>query len=100
MIYPASLATAEPVPMAIPTLATFKAGASLTPSPVIATICPNLCNSLTMSYFYYGMVLANTISLWDKTRAQSLSVNSYISVPCTTMALGLVTLSFRASHSY
>jgi len=36
-IYPASLATADPDPIAIPTLATFNAGASFTPSPVMAT---------------------------------------------------------------
>jgi len=52
MIYPASLATADPDPMAIPTLAAFKAGASLTPSPVMATTWPILFNSLTMSCFY------------------------------------------------
>jgi len=51
IIYPASFATAEPLPIAIPTFAAFNAGASFTPSPVIATTFPNLLSSLTISYF-------------------------------------------------
>ena len=50
-IYPASFATVDPLPIAIPTFAAFNAGASLTPSPVIATMFPNLASSRTMSCF-------------------------------------------------
>ncbi len=49
---PASLATSVPVmPMAMPILAAFKAGASLTPSPVMATTCPRLFRALTILSF-------------------------------------------------
>lgn len=61
IIYPDSFATAEPLPIAIPTLEAFNAGASLTPSPVIATTWPIALSSRTISYFYVGYVLANTI---------------------------------------
>ncbi len=36
----ASMATSVPVPMAIPTSALARAGASLMPSPTMATTCP------------------------------------------------------------
>src|SRR5487761_1445668 len=42
IITAASLVTSVPVPIAIPMSAFFTAGASLTPSPVIATIWPGL----------------------------------------------------------
>ena len=41
IITAASLVTSVPVPIAIPMSAFFTAGASLTPSPVIATISPS-----------------------------------------------------------
>lgn len=40
----ACLATAVPEPIAMPMSARFSAGASFTPSPVIATTCPCICN--------------------------------------------------------
>ena len=44
----ASFVTSVPVmPMAIPMSAAFTAGASLTPSPVIATMAPRRCQALT-----------------------------------------------------
>ena len=39
----APLATAVPEPIATPMLARLSAGASFTPSPVIATTCPASC---------------------------------------------------------
>ena len=45
----ACFATSVPLfPMAIPTSAAFKDGASLTPSPVMATIFPRLLKALTI----------------------------------------------------
>ena len=39
------IATSAPVPIATPTSACAKAGASLTPSPAMATLRPSRCNS-------------------------------------------------------
>ena len=44
----ASLQTSVPLPIAIPTSARFTATPSFTPSPVIATISPWLCNAATI----------------------------------------------------
>jgi hypothetical protein len=46
-----SIATSVPVPMAMPTCAWANAGASLMPSPAIATMCPSRCKRLTTSAF-------------------------------------------------
>ncbi len=49
IILAASLVTSVPeTPIATPISAAFSAGASLTPSPVIATISPSACNASTM----------------------------------------------------
>ena len=58
-----SLATSVPVmPMATPMSARFSAGASLTPSPVIATIWPSPCSASTMRTFCSGATRANTLT--------------------------------------
>ena len=55
----ASLATSVPVtPMATPMSARLSAGASLTPSPVMATTSPRACSALTMASFCSGEVRA------------------------------------------
>ena len=55
----ASLDTSVPViPMATPISACFNAGASLTPSPVIATISPDDCHALTILILCSGETLA------------------------------------------
>ncbi|KAH3670578.1 hypothetical protein OGAPHI_001093 [Ogataea philodendri] len=57
----ASLATSVPfLPIAIPMSASFKAGASFTPSPVMATMSPRSCKARTMATLCSGVVLANT----------------------------------------
>ncbi|KAH3659767.1 hypothetical protein OGATHE_005812 [Ogataea polymorpha] len=57
----ASLATSVPfLPMAIPISASLSAGASFTPSPVMATMSPRICNARTMDTLCSGVVLANT----------------------------------------
>ena len=63
IISAASFATSVPVPpIAIPILAFFKAGASLTPSPVAATILPIFSYIETTRYFCSGAILAKTTS--------------------------------------
>ena len=55
----ASFATSVPViPIATPTSAFFKAGASFTPSPVIAAILPFFCHASTILILCSGETLA------------------------------------------
>src|SRR5438034_330012 len=61
-IPPASIATSVPLPRAIPTSACARAGASLIPSPTIATTLPWPCNSLIFSTFWPGRTSAITRS--------------------------------------
>ena len=57
----ASFATSVPtIPIAQPMSAFFKAGASFTPSPVIATISPFACHALTILTLCSGATLAYT----------------------------------------
>ena len=57
----ASFETSVPaMPIARPTSAFFKAGASLAPSPVTATTSPISCKSLTMRYLSNGLARART----------------------------------------
>ena len=57
----ASLETSVPViPMAMPTSAFLSAGASFTPSPVMAVICPLFCHALTILILFSGETLAYT----------------------------------------
>ena len=51
------------MPIANPTSAFFKAGASLVPSPVTATIWPLSINPVTNAYLSSGLDLANTTNL-------------------------------------
>ena len=58
-----AIATSVPVPMAIPTSACASAGASLMPSPTIATIFPSCCNSLILAAFCSGRISASTLTI-------------------------------------
>ncbi len=58
-----SIATSVPVPIAMPTSACDNAGASFTPSPAIATMCPSACSFLTISFFCSGRTPAKTFSI-------------------------------------
>ena len=79
----ASLATSVPLPIANPTSAFFKAGASFTPSPVIPTTNPISCDILTnlllscgsarAIIFILGNKLFNSVSLFC---SSSLLVNT------------------------
>ena len=55
----ASLETSVPVmPIATPMSAFLRAGASLTPSPVMAVMDPRLCHASTMRILFSGETLA------------------------------------------
>ena len=56
------IATSVPAPMAMPMSARASAGASLMPSPTIATLCPACCSSRTLSSFWSGSTPATTSS--------------------------------------
>ena len=59
IILAASLETSVPViPIATPISLCFNAGASLTPSPVIATISPRFCQAFTILILCSGATLA------------------------------------------
>ena len=68
----ACLLTSLPlIPIAIPTSARFKAGASLTPSPVIPTISSFFCSASTIRSLCSGVVLAKTSTVWTFTANSS-----------------------------
>ena len=72
IISAASLDRAEPVMlMAIPMSAFFKAGESLTSSPVTATISLRRWQFSTMMSFCWGDVRASTTLLWSRMRSHS-----------------------------
>ena len=58
-----SIATSVPVPIAIPTWACASAGASLIPSPAIATMRPSAWSRLTTLAFCSGRTSASTSSI-------------------------------------
>src|SRR5204863_237935 len=57
-----SIATSVPAPTAMPTSAWVSAGASFTPSPVIATVSPRACTSLILVAFWSGRTSAKNSS--------------------------------------
>jgi len=83
IITDASFATSVPaIPMAIPIWAYFNAGASFTPSPVIATIYFKSDNLYTKSLLWVGSVLENTNPFeFFNISIYSYSVNLKNSVP-------------------
>jgi len=85
----ASLLTSVPViPMAIPMSAAFNAGASFTPSPVTATMCPLLCNCVTILNLCSGATRAYT----ETSSTTSYSSSSLIpdsSSPVNTLSSSL-----------
>ena len=77
----ASFATSVPViPIATPISACFNAGASLTPSPVIATIIPLSCHARTMRILCSGDTLAYT-EIFETNSLSSSSLIFSISAP-------------------
>ena len=77
----ASLATSVPVtPIATPISACFNAGASFTPSPVIATIFPLCCHARTIRILCSGETLAYT-EMWGTNSFSWSSLIFSISAP-------------------
>ena len=77
----ASFATSLPViPMATPISACFSAGASFTPSPVIATIFPRSCHARTIRILCSGETLAYT-EMFGTNSWSSSSVMSSMTAP-------------------
>lgn len=69
MISAAYLATSVPVtPIANPTSAFLRAGASFVPSPVTATTSPTSLRALTRRYLSSGRDLASTLSVFQNYR--------------------------------
>ena len=71
------------MPIAMPTSARVRAGASLTPSPVIATTSPRDCRARTMRILCSGLVRANT-STSCTTFASSSPLIASSSAPVST----------------
>ena len=98
----ASFATSVPViPIAIPISACLRAGASFTPSPVMATILPLSCQALTILILCSGDTLAYTetfsttslslSSLKDSSSCPSIASASFFSIPiCFAMAEAVI----------
>ena len=55
-----ALVAAAPEPMAMPMSASLRASTSLTPSPVIATVCPRACRAVTIACFCCGVTRPKT----------------------------------------
>src|SRR5213594_1813240 len=86
-----SIATSVPVPMAIPTSAAASAGASLIPSPAIATMWPCSRSRLTILLFWCGRTSASTFSIpscfaMDFAVASKSPVSITICTPCSRSA--------------
>ena len=94
-----SLATSVPIwPMAMPTSARFKAKASLTPSPVMATTYPCFCRLSKIFNFVWGVNLAKTETCLI-VESNSFSSSSSSSFPVRTEGYLSVVLNFSSSCS-
>ena len=92
----ASFATSVPViPIATPILASFSAGASLTPSPVIATTLPLCWKALTMRTLCSGATRAKT-EILPTISCSFSSERSSTSVPVSTASCSCIIPNSRA----
>ena len=95
-ILAALLATSVPVmPIATPTSARASAGASLTPSPVIATTSPRACSASTMRSFCAGCTRAKTAMRGSASRRSASPMRSS-SRPSTARSPSRAMPSLRA----
>ena len=91
-----SRATSVPELTATPMSASFNAGASLTPSPTMATISPRLCKAATIRSLSLGETRANTDTVLIRSaRAESdrasMSLPSKTDDPCASRPIFLAT---------
>ena len=83
-----SRATSVPrAPMAMPTWAAFRAGASFTPSPVMATTSPFSWSACTMRNFWCGEMRAHTVT-WASLARSSTSSRPSSSAPVSVPPSG------------
>ncbi|OLS14112.1 MAG: hypothetical protein RBG13Loki_2290 [Promethearchaeota archaeon CR_4] len=94
-ISPVSIATSVPDPTAIPTLAWARAGASLMPSPTIATMSPRLWISLIFAAFSVGSTSAMTSGI-PASRAIASAV--FRLSPVSIMTLSFKFVSWRMAE--
>ncbi len=87
-----SIATSVPVPIAIPTSACASAGASLMPSPAIATTLPAACSSATIRFLSSGETSACTSSMPIR-RATACAVIELSPVSMTILSPALCSAS-------
>ena len=91
-----SMATSAPVPMAMPTSAAASAGASLTPSPAMATFAPLACSSSISAFLASGSMSARTSSM-PSLSATALAVRSLS--PVAMMILSPLSCSARIASA-
>ncbi|SHS72396.1 Uncharacterised protein [Mycobacteroides abscessus subsp. abscessus] len=65
-----------PAPIATPISASLRASTSLTPSPVIATVCPCDCSALTIARFWSGRTRPKVVASASVAASLSVSVGS------------------------
>ncbi len=96
IIFAASLETSVPViPIATPISAAFRAGASFTPSPVIAVTCPRFCKVFTIRNLCVGETRAKT-EICSISSSSSWSLIFSSSMPVMACPFELVIPSSRA----
>ncbi len=95
------IATSVPAPMAMPMSACVKAGASLMPSPTIATCCPFFCNSLTFAALSSGLTSAKYWSSpsWVDTYAATSSESPVIIAVLMPISLSVRMVCFDCSRT-
>ncbi|KKS06847.1 MAG: hypothetical protein UU61_C0028G0001 [Parcubacteria group bacterium GW2011_GWB1_41_4] len=98
-ISPVSIATSVPDPKAIPRFAWASAGASLMPSPTIATTLPSDCNFLISSDFPWGKTSAKTLSIPTcfAIASPTLLLSPVIIATCFPILWSISTASFEFS---
>ena len=82
------------MPMAMPMSACFSAGASLTPSPVIATISPRFFHARTILSLSIGDTRAYTVT-WSTICSNSASLMRPSSSPVSTQVAFAVDADLR-----
>ena len=85
------LAASEPLAIAMEQSAHFKAKTSLTPSPVIATVCPWLCKALISIFFCSGVTRPKT-SYFSTASKTFSSVIVLASTPLTSFKPALLAI--------
>ena len=100
-----SMATSVPAPMAMPRSACTRAGASFTPSPIMATRCPSDCSLLTCSCLSFGRtpaitsVMPSWLAIVRAVRASSPVSMTGVSPIAFIWAIAAALVGFSASRT-